>query len=55
MPSDEPYVRRGRRWKDLGFQGEDPATDVRGGGLLAVQCLAHFASLQVRACLPLPD
>ena len=49
VPSDEPYVRRGRRWKDLGFQGEDPATDVRGGGLLAVQCLAHFASLQVRA------
>ena len=32
--SEAVSVRRGRRWKDLGFQGEDPATDVRGGGLL---------------------
>lgn len=32
-------------WKRIGFQGSDPRTDVRGGGWLAVQCIAHFATL----------
>lgn len=31
------------RWKELGFQGVDPATDVRGGGELALQNLVFFA------------
>ena len=39
----ESYVRKGAGWKACGFQGNDPATDVRGGGLLAVQCLEHFS------------
>eukprot|EP00966_Prymnesium_polylepis_P333059 7388523-Prymnesium_polylepis.1 len=29
-----------------GFQGEDPATDISGGGLLAVECITAFAKLQ---------
>jgi hypothetical protein len=31
------------RWKDLGFQSEDPRTDFRGGGLLALQNMCHLA------------
>ena len=46
MRPEEPYVRTGAGWKEIGFQGEDPASDVRAGGLLAVQCLAHFATTQ---------
>lgn len=42
---DVPFERTSLRWKELGFQGEDPATDVRGGGLLAMQCIEHFASM----------
>lgn len=38
----ESFCREGEAWKACGFQGKNPATDVRGGGLLAVQCLAHF-------------
>ena len=35
--------RQGKHWKELGFQGEDPATDFRGGGMLALASLVHFA------------
>eukprot|EP00955_Chlamydomonas_euryale_P009248 99044-Chlamydomonas_euryale.AAC.2 len=27
----------------MGWQGEDPSTDVRGSGLLGLQCLLHLA------------
>jgi hypothetical protein len=40
----KPFVRKGPGWKDSGFQGEDPATDVRGGGLLAVLSLERFCA-----------
>ena len=40
-----PFERVSAQWKKAGFQGADPSTDVRGGGLLAVRCLAHFATL----------
>lgn len=45
---DDPYVRSGEGWKEIGFQGNDPLTDVRAGGLLAMQCLAHFATTQTK-------
>jgi len=31
------------RWKELGFQGNNPATDFRGMGLLGLRCLIYFA------------
>lgn len=31
------------RWKEFGFQAEDPRTDFRGGGLLALQNMCHLA------------
>ena len=39
------FARPSPLWKDVGFQGMDPSTDVRGGGLLSIQCLDHFATL----------
>lgn len=43
-----PGVRRagGRvsaEWGEIGFQGQDPATDFRGMGLLGLEQLVHFA------------
>lgn len=26
----------GKHWEDLGFQGDDPSTDLRGGGMLSL-------------------
>ncbi|KPA74200.1 putative mitochondrial engulfment and cell motility domain 2 [Leptomonas pyrrhocoris] len=37
------YNRLGSQWSALGFQGEDPVTDLRGGGILALRQLVHFA------------
>merc|ERR1712137_636677 len=31
------------QWSKVGFQGKDPATDFRGGGILSLQCLCFFA------------
>lgn len=42
----DPFVRSGEGWKEVGFQGSDPVTDVRAGGVLAVQAIAQFATLQ---------
>jgi hypothetical protein len=33
-------------WKDLGFQNEDPVSDIRGGGELFLLCLAYFVAKQ---------
>eukprot|EP00035_Acanthoeca_spectabilis_P035145 m.32725 g.32725 ORF g.32725 m.32725 type:complete len:308 (+) comp7083_c0_seq1:3194-4117(+) len=38
------FQRVGPAWGSIGFQGKDPATDVRAGGLLSVMCIEHFAS-----------
>ncbi|TNV83252.1 hypothetical protein FGO68_gene6928 [Halteria grandinella] len=32
----------GKQWEDIGFQGSDPRTDVRGAGILGVLHLLHF-------------
>jgi len=33
---------KSERWKDAGFQGTDPATDFRGGGIFALSNLLHL-------------
>jgi len=43
------FERMSSRWKEMGFQGLDPVTDVRGGGLLAMACIAHFAATHTQA------
>mmetsp|Transcript_66793 Transcript_66793/g.157299 ORF Transcript_66793/g.157299 Transcript_66793/m.157299 type:complete len:279 (+) Transcript_66793:62-898(+) len=43
--STGPPGRRDERWKELGFQDQDPRTDFRGGGLLSLKCMQRMASL----------
>jgi len=37
------YEPRSRRWRELGFQADDPRTDLRGSGYLALRCLCFLA------------
>jgi len=37
-----PFLRSGKDWCKIGFQSEDPVSDVRGGGQLAVEQLLYF-------------
>mmetsp|Transcript_18025 Transcript_18025/g.42128 ORF Transcript_18025/g.42128 Transcript_18025/m.42128 type:complete len:299 (+) Transcript_18025:146-1042(+) len=41
---DGHYQQKSPRWQDLGFQGDDPRTDFRGGGYLGLQCLCHLGA-----------
>ena len=36
MHPERDFQRKDVRWKDIGFQGEDPVTDIRAGGVLAL-------------------
>mmetsp|Transcript_6163 Transcript_6163/g.10076 ORF Transcript_6163/g.10076 Transcript_6163/m.10076 type:complete len:308 (+) Transcript_6163:122-1045(+) len=38
----QQYVRKGDIWKDLGFQNHDPASDIRGGGILCLENMLFF-------------
>ena len=33
-----------KNWSTIGFQGKDPSTDFRGGGLLALKQLSYFVN-----------
>ena len=41
--SDFPAGTASPRWKEMGWQGENPATDFRGGGFLCLELLVYFA------------
>ncbi len=43
FPSTELQNRISNQWKELGFQGNDPATDFRGGGFFGLALIVHFA------------
>ena len=36
MGTDRAMPRYGKHWEDVGFQGSDPATDLRGCGMLGL-------------------
>ena len=36
-------LRHSKSWSEIGFQGLDPATDFRGGGVLSLENLRYFA------------
>jgi len=40
----EPFSRSSRKWAQLGFQGLNPITDLRGGGYLALRQLHQFVT-----------
>ncbi|XP_071445021.1 ELMO domain-containing protein 2 [Hetaerina americana] len=45
LKPEEPLDGRlTKQWQDIGFQGDDPATDFRGMGLLGLENLLFFAS-----------
>ncbi len=31
-------------WTEIGFQGKNPRTDFRGGGILSLYCLQYFVN-----------
>ena len=43
FPDTELEQRVCDQWKQLGFQGKDPATDFRGMGLLGLKHILYFA------------
>lgn len=38
-----PHSMLSEKWKDVGFQSNDPAKDFRGGGLISLQHLVYYA------------
>jgi ELMO domain-containing protein len=43
--TESPSCRSiGSHWVDVGFQGNDPSTDVRGAGMLGVLHLLYFVT-----------
>jgi hypothetical protein len=42
MPDTELESRLGKQWVEIGFQGNDPASDFRGMGLLGLNDLLYF-------------
>jgi len=52
-PDGEPFERESWRWKKTGFQGPNPATDLRGGGELALRNLVWFVEEQPEVSLPM--
>ena len=45
LTSSRQCVRYGNHWETIGFQGRDPATDLRGVGMLGVLQILAFISL----------
>ena len=43
FPARSLPAPKGPHWSELGFQGQDPSTDLRAAGLLSAECLLHFA------------
>ena len=48
-----PVRTRSGEWKLLGFQSDDPTTDFRGMGLLALRCLVYVAETFPERLTPL--
>ena len=44
LPGEGKVMSKSKLWTSVGFQGINPATDIRGGGRLSVLCLEHFAA-----------
>ena len=43
---EAPADLKSAKWTQIGFQGQNPRTDFRGGGYLSLQCLVYFAKTQ---------
>ena len=50
----KPFVRVSPTWQAIGFQQDNPITDLRGSGLLALRCLMYLGDHypeEVCACM----
>ncbi|KHN74623.1 ELMO domain-containing protein 2 [Toxocara canis] len=47
MPDEKLINRVTKQWQKIGFQGDDPATDFRGMGVLSLDQLIFFAQYDV--------
>ena len=45
LTGDERCSRAGQHWIDIGFQNEDPQTDIRGSGILGLIQLLYFTEV----------
>lgn len=43
FPAEELHGLISEQWKEMGWQGKDPATDFRGGGFISLENLLYFA------------
>eukprot|EP00494_Astrolonche_serrata_P000061 UN00061 len=43
-------IGKNQKWKDIGFQGNDPTTDFRGMGMHALACLTYLAKNETTFC-----
>ncbi|KAI1712174.1 ELMO/CED-12 family domain-containing protein [Ditylenchus destructor] len=50
MDGEELRSRKTNQWQQIGFQGDDPATDFRGMGILGLEQLVFFAQFDVDRC-----
>lgn len=39
---EQEFVRQGECWEDIGFQRDDPVSDIRGGGILSLVNMIYF-------------
>ncbi|XP_019188379.1 PREDICTED: ELMO domain-containing protein A-like isoform X1 [Ipomoea nil] len=44
FPEEELRDLISEQWKEMGWQGKDPATDFRGGGFISLENLLYFAN-----------
>ncbi|KRX09134.1 hypothetical protein PPERSA_08850 [Pseudocohnilembus persalinus] len=44
LTSQDTCLRYGSHWEEIGFQGSDPATDIRGGGMFGILQILAFVS-----------
>ena len=44
-PGHRLTARKSDQWKEIGFQGNDPATDFRGGGIFSLANLVYVADV----------
>jgi len=52
-PGEELRERVSYQWTEIGFQGEDPATDFRGMGILGLRQLVYFSEFRSDRALQL--
>lgn len=53
MPNQPRDSRFTKQWIDIGFQGADPVTDLRGSGLLGLKQLHSFCLQSKTTALPI--